>query len=59
LVGHEGENSLLSYLKSKGLALKLTCGPDHEMDTFSTLDVSITLSEKGIKEYETVIEATF
>lgn len=29
------------------------------MDTFSTLDISIVLSEKGIKEYETVIEAVF
>jgi len=46
-------------LKQRGLALKLSCGPDHEMDTFSTLDISITLSEKGVKEYETVIEATF
>jgi insulysin len=46
-------------LKARGLALKLSCGPDHEMNTFSTLDVSISLSEKGIKEYETVIEATF
>jgi insulysin len=59
LLGHEGENSLLSYLKQRGLALKLSCGPDHEMNTFSTLDVSISLSEKGIKEYETVVEAVF
>jgi insulysin len=59
LVGHEGENSLLSYLKQRGLALELSCGSDHEMNTFSTLEISITLSEKGIKEYETVVEATF
>jgi len=46
-------------LKQRGLALSLNCGPDHEMDTFSTLDVSIKLSAKGIKEYETVVEAVF
>lgn len=39
--------------------MKLFAGPDHEMDTFSTLDVTIQLSEKGVKEYETVIEALF
>jgi len=46
-------------LKQRGLALKLYSGPDHEMDTFSTMDVTIKLSEKGVKEYETVVEAVF
>jgi insulysin len=36
LIGHEGENSLLSYLKQQGLALELSTGVDHEMDSIST-----------------------
>ena len=31
LFGHEGENSLLSYLKSEGLANELGAGGDHEL----------------------------
>jgi len=36
LIGHEGENSLLSYLKSEGLALALSAGGDDEMNSFSS-----------------------
>lgn len=35
LFGHEGENSLLSYLISEGLALELSAGGDTEMNSFS------------------------
>jgi insulysin len=59
LVGHEGENSLLSYLKEEGLALELSSGGDHEMDSFSTFEINIKLSDKGFNEYESVIEAVF
>lgn len=59
LFGHEGENSLFSYLKEQGLALKLSSSGSHEIDTFSRFDLTITLSEKGLKEYEKVIEAVF
>lgn len=44
LVGHEGENSLLSYLINKGWALELSCGEDHELWSFSTLEMDITLT---------------
>jgi len=44
LFGHEGENSILSYLKAEGLALSLSAGPDHELFSFSNLDVSIELT---------------
>jgi len=59
LIGHEGENSLLSYLISEGLALELSAGGDHEMSAFSTFEVNITLTEKGMENYESVIEAVF
>jgi len=60
LVGHEGENSLLSYLKQEGLALELSAGGDHEMGgSFSTFEVCVTLSDKGLENYKDVIEAVF
>ena len=59
LFGHEGENSLLSYLISEGLALELTAGADHELHSFSTFFVEITLTKKGLENYERVVEATF
>ena len=48
LFGHEGENSLLSYLISEGLALELSAGGDHELWAFSTFLIEITLTKKGL-----------
>jgi insulysin len=59
LFGHEGENSLLSYLISEGLALELSAGGDHELWAYSTFAVNITLTKKGVEHYEQVIEAVF
>lgn len=59
LFGHEGENSLLSYLMSEGLALELSAGGDHELDSFSTFMVEVVLTKKGIENYENVVEAVF
>jgi len=59
LFGHEGENSLLSYLISEGLALELSAGGDHELWSFSAFEVTITLTQKGLENYEQVIEAVF
>ena len=41
LLGHEGENSLLSYLISEGLAHGLSAGGDHELSSFSTFMVEV------------------
>jgi len=59
LFGHEGENSILSYLISEGLALELSSGYDHELFTYSTFTVDITLTKKGLENYEQVVEAVF
>jgi insulysin len=59
LFGHEGENSLLSYLISEGLALELSAGGDHELWTISTFRLEIVLTKKGLENYEKVIEACF
>jgi len=37
LLGHEGENSLLSLLITEGLALDLSCGPANQMNNFSIM----------------------
>jgi insulysin len=59
LFGHEGPNSLLSYLKKEGLALELGAGPDHELWGLSQLDLQITLTKKGLKQWERVLEIVF
>lgn len=53
LIGDEGPGSLLSYLKSEGLALELSAS-----DAFwRTFGVNITLTPKGRKEYQKVLLA--
>lgn len=48
LLGHEGEHSLLSYLKSEGLATELSAGGDHELWGMSTMEVKIKLTKTGL-----------
>ena len=59
MIGHEGENSLLSYLKSEDLATALFAGSDHDLWGLTVLEVSINLTKAGFENYEKVIEATF
>ena len=47
LIGHEGENSLLSMLLAEGLANELSASITDEMNLFSLLTIDIHLSEKG------------
>lgn len=48
LFGHEGENSLFSYLKEEDLAMSLSAGGDHEQDSFSTFEIDIHLTKNGL-----------
>jgi insulysin len=59
LFGHEGENSLLSYLIEQGLALELSCGYDHDLWCITNFNVDISLTKKGMAENERVLEAVF
>lgn len=59
LFGHEGPNSLLSYLKSEGYAYELGAGGDHELWSYSSFMVDISLTKKGLENYEKVLEAVF
>lgn len=59
LFGHEGKNSILSYLKAEGYAMSLSAGEDHEMGVFSDFVVTIGLTKKGLDEYQKVAQAVF
>lgn len=48
LIGHEGENSLLSYLKQEDYASELSAGGDSELDCLSDFNVTVTLTKKGL-----------
>lgn len=65
MLGHEGENSLLSFLIDEGLAfgnninlynkIELSSWSDDEMSLFSFLNVSIKLTKKGEENIEKLI----
>ena len=59
LVGHEGENSLLSYLKAEDYAMDLCADGDHELDCYSDFTITITLTKKGLANTEKVLDAVF
>lgn len=59
LIGHEGENSLLSYLKQEDYAMDLSAGGDHELDCFSDFSVTITLTKNGLANVDKVVNAVF
>jgi insulysin len=59
LFGHEGKNSILSYLKKEGYAMSLSAGEDHEMGVFSDFQVTVGLTKKGLENYEKVAQAVF
>jgi len=59
LFGHEGENSLLSFLKEEGLATELSAGPSEELNLFHSFNVRIKLTPLGFENYKQVIAYTF
>ncbi|MCF8720746.1 insulinase family protein [Nitrospina gracilis] len=59
VMGHEGEGSLLSKLKKEGLALGLSAGGGYTHPNLSSFGISISLTPKGLVEYERVLELVF
>jgi insulysin len=59
LIGHEGEGSLLSTLKSAGWAEGLGAGTGIVYRGGSAFDISITLTEAGMAQYPQVLEEVF
>jgi insulysin len=58
ILGHEGPNSLLSYLIEEGLALSL-CSYDDNEKVYTDFGIQIRLTPKGLDNYEEVIRAVF
>lgn len=59
LVGHEGKGSLLSQLKSEGLAESLAAGSGLGWRGGALFSVSITLTEKGVAQHERIAQLVF
>ena len=58
IIGHEGKGSLLSFLKSKVLALALECGYELH-STHSEFDITIVLTEDGFRNVNEVLRIVF
>lgn len=59
LLGHEGKGSLLSHLIRQEWALELMSYSDNVADMYSIFAVHVTLTEKGLAEYENVVDSLF
>ena len=55
ILGHEGPDSILADLRRRGLATGLGAGSGEDTDQFRTFDVSVQLTQKGLKEWRKVL----
>lgn len=55
ILGHEGEGSLLSLLKAEDLATSLEAGESEDAREYSTFEIGIRLTPKGLERYEDVL----
>jgi len=55
LMGHEGEGSLLSLLKEKGLATGMYGGGSPDTPDYGSAGVNIQLTDKGVFNYQEVL----
>lgn len=59
LIGHEGDGSILSYLKRKGWANSLSSGCGSGATGFAFFKVHVDLTQAGLDHYEEVAGAVF
>lgn len=59
LIGYEGQGSLLSRLKSEGLALGLSAGASFGHPDINLFHIGISLTAEGVAKYERVLELVF
>lgn len=59
ILGHEGNGSLLSYLKSQGWAEGLSAGAGLSYAGGATFNVSITLTAEGLLKTDEIINSVF
>lgn len=58
-IGHEGQGSILSYLKARGWANHLSAGATNGADGFEFFKISVDLTETGLANYDKVVAAMF
>lgn len=59
LLGHEGEGSLLSWLKARGWADSLAAGSGFSTTNAAAISVDIGLTEQGLMHVDEITEAAF
>ncbi len=59
LLGHEGPGSLIAYLKDEELATDINVSEERLSQSHELFSVNITLTRKGVREKERVIESVF
>lgn len=59
LIGHEGQGSLLSYLKDRQLVNTLGAGAQFDTKEHALLSISMDLTKKGLKNQQLILEALF
>jgi insulysin len=59
ILGHEGEGSLLSQLKTEGLATGLGAGLESSAPDFGSFNIQISLTPAGLEKYPRVLELFF
>jgi len=58
-LGHEGEGSLLSALIRENLAVELSAGLDHMLNSISYMMIQVTLTDLGLLNFESVIDKVY
>lgn len=58
-LGHEGEQSLLHYLRDQGMASGIGAGIEVAADSFTLFSLQITLTDCGLDGVAEVIQAVF
>ena len=59
LLSQKGPNSIFAILQDKGLAMSNSAGVSTEYNDFSFFEVSISLTEKGLKQWEDVVDIIY
>lgn len=54
LIGHESKGSILHLLAEEGLATSLSAGGEHTEDYFTSFEINVNLTQKGLKEWHKV-----
>ena len=59
LIGHEGPGSILAYIKDRGWASGLSAGSMQICPGSSLFEISVRLTEDGLKNYKAVVKVIF